>query len=321
MTSKYKQQGFAMIASMLIGLTVLGLGCIYYSQYLTKQRIVRNADSFYNRVLYLKTQIHAYANDRYQDGWSIDGSAIFPIALSDLEGDYVPTCSSADNEQGFCMAVNQTPWGEIAYDDYRVVGVPDDETAEYYRAEIDLHLPDKDDDALKFEREATLSLFAQLPNIVYDDDENLVTVRIDRPDKAFAYEGLVKRSGDDSELLGDWDVGGDYSVTNARDYTIRNSDGSQKIVSRGLVELYSLENEDRLKKPACPTGTQPQIKLALGYIKITNEYELTGSQKPYLIETTDTDWQVGLKIRVKRLSSDEFETITTGEILAFTQCK
>lgn len=321
MTSKYKQQGFAMMAGLLIGLTVLALGSIYYSQYLSKQRIVRDANSFYNRVLYLKTQIHAYASDRYQDGWPINGSGIFPIALSDLEGDYVPTCSSADNAQGFCMAVNQTPWGEIAADDYRVVGVPDDSTAEYYRAEIDLHLPDKNDESLKFEREATLSLFAQLPNIVYDDDENLLTVRIDRPDKAFAYDGLVKRSGDDSELLGDWDVGGDYSVTNAKDYTIRNSDGSQKIVSRGLTDIYTLENKERLQKPACPTGTEPRIALALGKIFISKEYELTGSQKPYLIETTATDWQVGLEIRVKKISTGEYTKTDTGEILAITQCK
>ncbi len=321
MTLRHKQQGFAMLAGLLIVIGTLAIGGIYYSQYLTKQRIVRNSESFYNRVLYLKTQIHAYASDHYQDGWPINGSGIFPTELSDLEGDYVPECSAADNAQGFCMAVNQTPWGEIADEDYRVIGVPDDYAPEYFRAEIDLHLPDKDDAALKFEREATLSLFAQLPNIVYDDDENLLTVRIDRPDKAFAYDGLVKRSGDDSELLGDWDVGGDYSVTNAKDYTIRNSDGSQKIVSRGLTDIYTLEHEDRLEKPACPTGTEPRIALALGKIKVPKEYELFGSQKPYLIETTDTDWQVGLEIRVKELSSGEYTSVNQGEILAITQCK
>ncbi|MFW9688756.1 type II secretion system protein, partial [Vibrio parahaemolyticus] len=61
MTLRHKQQGFAMLAGLLIVIGTLAIGGIYYSQYLTKQRIVRNSESFYNRVLYLKTQIHAYA--------------------------------------------------------------------------------------------------------------------------------------------------------------------------------------------------------------------------------------------------------------------
>ncbi|MEJ3625926.1 type II secretion system protein [Vibrio vulnificus] len=321
MKSLHKQQGFALIAGLLIVIAVLSIGSVQYAQYLSKKRILSNTESFFNRVLYLKTQIHAYANDHYLQGHAINGSGIFPARLTDLEGTYVPACSLADNQNGLCRKVTQTPWGEIGASDYRRVLVTAPSGANYYRAEIDLKLPVKDDAALKFERSATLSLLAQLPNIVYDDARNLITLRIERPDKAFSYESLVKRSGDDSTLLGDWDVGGDFSITNTRDVTIRNANGSQKLVSRGLSNVFTLQHGDMLQKPQCPTGLNPSINLALGYVRIEGDYQLIGSQKPYLISETATHWQVGLELRVKNLITNDFDKKNTGEILAITQCK
>ncbi|MCU8277682.1 type II secretion system GspH family protein [Vibrio vulnificus] len=321
MKSLHKQQGFALIAGLLIVIAVLSIGSVQYAQYLSKKRILSNTESFFNRVLHLKTQIHAYANDHYLQGHAINGPGIFPTRLTDLEGTYVPACSLADNQNGLCRKVTQTPWGEIGASDYRRVLVTAPSGANYYRAEIDLKLPDKDDAALKFERSATLSLLAQLPNIVYDDARNLITLRIERPDKAFSYESLVKRSGDDSTLLGDWDVGGDFSITNTRDVTIRNANGSQKLVSRGLSNVFTLQHGDMLQKPQCPTGLTPSINLALGYVKVESAYQLIGSQKPYLMSETATHWQVGLELRVKNLITNDFDKVNTGEILAITQCK
>ncbi|RZR37618.1 type II secretion system protein, partial [Vibrio vulnificus] len=152
MKSLHKQQGFALIAGLLIVIAVLSIGSVQYAQYLSKKRILSNTESFFNRVLYLKTQIHAYANDHYLQGHAINGPGIFPARLTDLEGTYVPACSLADNQNGLCRKVTQTPWGEIGASDYRRVLVTAPSGANYYRAEIDLKLPDKDDAALKFER-------------------------------------------------------------------------------------------------------------------------------------------------------------------------
>ncbi|WP_045409837.1 hypothetical protein [Vibrio jasicida] len=323
MKSLHKQQGFALIAGLLIVIAVLSVGTVHYAQYLGKKRILNNTESFFNRVVYLRTQIHAYANDHYLQGVGINSPSIFPARLTDLEGTYVPACTTANNKNGLCMKVNQTPWGDIAASDYRRALVTSPSGANYYRAELDLRLPDKDDPALKYERSLTLSLLAQLPNIVYDEARNLITVRIDRPDKAFSYESLVKRSGDDSTLLGDWDVGGNFSITNTRDVTIRNSNGTQKLVSRGLSNVFTVNHGDKVQKPACPTGTTPSINLALGYVKVEGDYQLVGSQKPYLMSsgTTATEWQVGLELRVKNVITNEFKIENKGEILAITQCK
>ncbi|MGD1336105.1 type II secretion system protein [Vibrio harveyi] len=319
-----RQRGFALMAGLLLALGVLSVGCVYFAKQVAKQRVINNSESFYNRVLYLKQQIHAYASNQYiNNGYPINGKGIFPQRLQDLERDgFFAKCSDTDNQKGLCMKVTQTPWGEIADKDYNIVGVPTSAAPDFYRAEVTLRLPAKSG-AMKFERNATLSLFSQMPNIVYDETENTITVRIDRPDKAFSYEGLVKRSGDDSTLLGDWDIGGEHAIMNAKDYTLKNADGSQTLVSQGLSHFFTAKHQDKVPKPRCPVGLKPSIKLALGYIEINKKYQLVGSQKPYLITSGETasEWQVGLEIRVKNLDTGDFDTANTGEIIAITQCR
>jgi hypothetical protein len=291
----HKQKGFALMAGMLIFITVLSVVTIQYSQYLSKKRILNNTESFFNRVVYLRSQIPAYANTRYLQGSPINGPTIFPRRLTDLVGDYVPACSTTNNNKGLCMKVNQTPWGNIGTRDYRVIRVRPQNGASYYRAELDLKLPAKNDPALKYERNVTLSLLAQLPNIVYNDARNLITVRIDRPDKAFSYESLVKRSGDDSTLLGDWDIGGQHSITNARDYTIKNSDGTQSLVSRGLSSVITVKHNSKITKPSCPQNMQPRLNLAVSSVDFdVSKYTYSGKIQTRLIEEKNKFWVVGL---------------------------
>nr|AKN37823.1 hypothetical protein [Aliivibrio fischeri] len=316
-----KQRGFASIVALLIVGAVLIIGIQQWSMYKTKHRIIANSQSFYHRVLFLKTQFHAFANDQYLAGTNIASQYIFPFKLSDLEGDYIPTCTEADNQEGMCFRYNQTPWGEIAEEDYAVIPIPDVYAPTHYRAELTLKLPDKSDEALSFDRDVTLQLFAQMPNVIYDDTANTIILRIDRPDKAFAYESLVKRSGDDSTLLGDWDVGGEHAITNAKDYTIKNDDGTQQLVSRGLVNISQVEHGDFIDKPQCPTGQEPDLTLSIHTVTITNDYTLTGSIKPYRLSETATQWQAGLVIRAVKNSTGEPKKLHEGVMNAFIQCR
>lgn len=318
-----KQKGFAMLASMSIVLGVVLIGSMWIGEYSARKRIANNTESFYNRIVYLRTQIHAFMNDRYLEGHKINGAVIFPNWLGALEPKYIPACTDADNRKGFCMKVNQTPWGMIEHADYRVVPVPKDDGSgvSHYRAEFDVKLPDKNSEALKYERRSTIAMLGKIPNVIYNDTNNTITVRIDRPDKAFGYESLLKRSGDDSTLFGDLDIGGNYAITNAKDVTIRNSDGSQKLVSKGLSQTYLLKHGDMVKKPSCPSGTTAKIILGLGSISVKKEFELTGSQRPYLVEDNARDWKVGLAIRVKNLNDGQYDVRNDGEIIAIVKCE
>ncbi len=311
----------ASVVALIIAMGAALLFVMEFTSTLTKNNIKANSQSFYNRLLFLNTQFHAYANDRYLAGQGINTPHIFPFELQRLEGDYIPVCSDADNKEGYCFKYNQTPWGEIAKDDYQVLPVGNPGAPTHYRAELTLKLPDKDNDALKFDRQMTLSMLAKMPNLFYDEPNNTLIMRIERPDKAFSYESLIKRSGDDSTLLGDWDVGGNHAITNAKDYTIRNSDGSQQLVSTGLVKIFQVNNKDFIDKPKCPEHQQPDLTLSIHTVTITNEYTLTGSIKPYVLSESNTQWQAGLEIRVVLNSTGKAERISTGVMTAFVQCK
>ena len=316
-----KQGGFASIVGLIIVAAALIIGVMEWSSMMTQKRIKDNVDSFYNRIVYLTTQFHAFASDQYLSGTNINSSFIFPVNLSDLEGDYIPTCSEADNENGHCFKYNQTPWGEISDSDYQKYPMPNGINPSHWRAELIIKLPNKDDEALKFDREATLQLFAQMPNIVYDEPNNQIILRIERPDKAFAYDSLVKRSGDDSTLLGDWDVGGNHAITNAKDVTIRNRDGSQQLVSTGLVKILQVKHRDFIDKPQCPKNQQPDLTLSIHTVSISNKYTLTGSIKPYVMDETVSQWRAGLQIRVLINSTGKADILNTGHLTAFVQCK
>ena len=318
-----KQQGFALIASISIVLGVVTIASIKMAEYSSKQRILNNSESFFHRVIYLRTQVHAFVNDRYLEGWGINGAAIFPNRLGALEPKYIPACSDADNAKRFCMKVNQTPWGEIDDRDYRVVGIPKDDGSgiSHYRAEFDIKLPAKNDDAFKYERNVTLAMLARVPNIFYDDANNILTVRIDRPDKAFAYESLVKRSGDDSTLLGDWDVGGNFAITNTKELTIRNTNGSQTRVSNKLTDIYTVEHGDWLDKPSCPNGLSPVINPVITSVEPHRDYNLTGGQRAYRLAETADRWQLGLDVLAIHKTSGTKRFLHGGVITALIQCK
>ncbi|MGR6863397.1 type II secretion system protein [Aliivibrio salmonicida] len=308
------------MVGLLITLSFLSYAFVLYSEKAQKERIKSDTQSFYNRLLFLKQQIHAFNADQYQNGRHINSAELFPATLQNLEGVYVPPCLPADNAQGFCFLIDQTPWGKINYEREPLVTPTGTNT---WRAVMRFTLPDQSDPAFTTELSMSISMLTQIPTNEYDPALNQMTIYVNRPDMAFAYDGLVKRSGDDSTLLGDWDVGGNHAITNAKDYTIKNSDGSQKLISRGLSNVFTLEHGDTVEKPSCPNGLEPSINLALGYIKVEGNYQLVGSQKPYLIEagTNDSQWQVGLALRVKNLTTNKFNELNSGEILAITQCK
>ncbi len=317
-----KQKGFAGMAALLIILSIASFGVIKYSEAMNKKRIVDNTESFYNRVLYYRKQFHAYISDRYQAGWGINTASIFPTSFSALEGQYIPTCSTADNDNGLCMKYNQTPWGDIPASAYRVVPIPNAASPTHYRAELVINLPDKNNQALNFEREITLQLFAQTPNIVLNDISNTLTLIIDRPDKAFAYDSLVKRSGDDSTLTGDWDTGGKFAITNVKDVTLVASDGSQILLSNKLSKAFDVRHGEYVVKPKCITGQSPKIIRGIGEIDIdTRYYTINGGTRTYIMSQTSTHWRLGIATQVQRKSDNRNFVSHGGRITGSSSCE
>ncbi|MGR6858843.1 type II secretion system protein [Aliivibrio salmonicida] len=317
---KNKQKGMASIVGLIIAAGAVLLFMREFSYILTQKNIRDNSESFYNRLVFLNTQFHAFANDRYLAGQGINTPHIFPFELQRLEGDYIPVCSDADNKEGYCFKYNQMPWGDIEKDDYQVVPVGNPGAPTHYRAEITIKLPDKNNTLLVSDREATLRMLAKMPNLFYDKPNNTLIMHIERPDKAFSYESLIKRSGDDSSLLGDWDVGGKHAITNVRDVTIANSDGTQRLVSTGLVHVLEVKTGDRIFKPSCPQGLKPKIRLNVASTFITSLETQTGSFKAFVDNETNQYWEIKLEIRGKDNDTGNSKIINDGTVTAFVQC-
>ena len=322
-----RQKGW--VAPLMLGATLVVSAMMLYavekSRAWQRQQVLDNANSFYNRVVYLENKIKAYVTGHFQMGYPINGEQIFPYDLYQLVSrGYYPECSDADNEDGLCWKVNQTPWGELDYYDYRVHAYPDRANAQYFYAEIKYQLPNPSDPALANELRATRTLLAQLPNGRYDESTHVFTLRIDRPDKAFGYESLVKRSGDDSTLLGDWDIGGLFSITNARDYTIRNSDGTQKLVSNHLSSTLLVEDGAKIPKPSCPNNLEPKIYLSISSVGEIDhsKYRYAGGVRTYLDKdkTTALEWVVRLDVAVWEKDTNKAAVVHDGQLVITTTC-
>ena len=314
----------ASVVALFIVAGALILGIQQWSAMLTKKQIQNNSKSFYNRIVYLQTQFKAYQSDQYLSGTSINSQFIFPIHLKDLEGDYIPTCSDEDNQKGLCFKYNQTPWGEISDSDYRLVPLPNGINPTHWQAELDIELPPKNDEALKYEREVVLQLFgANMPNILPNEEKDKITIIINRPDKAFAYESLVKRSGDDSTLLGDWDVGGEHAIMNAKDFSVQNDDGSQTSISNKLVSIYSMSHGDWVDYPKCPTGQKPSITPVISRIDSQSGYKLLGNQRAYVLldDSIRQRWQIGLDVAAQNINTNKNTILHNGTVSVFVQCK
>ena len=312
------QGGFVAMVGLLITLSFLSYAFVLYSEKAQKERIKSDTQSFYNRLLFLKQQIHAFNADQYQNGRHINSAELFPATLQNLEGVYVPPCLPADNAQGFCFLIDQTPWGKINYEREPLVTPTGTNT---WRAVMRFTLPDQSDPAFTTELSMSISMLTQIPTNEYDPALNQMTIYVNRPDMAFAYDGLVKRSGDDSTLLGDWDVGGNFAITNVKDVTIKNSNGTQTVVSDGLVNVFLVKHDDIVDRPNCPEGKESIINLMIGEITTPKEHTSTGRIRAYLQSTSATQWRVGLDNIVKKDSDGDIKINHSGYLTAITQCK
>ena len=312
------QGGFVAMVGLLITLSFLSYAFVLYSEKAQTERIKSDTQSFYNRLLFLKQQIHAFNADQYQNGRHINSAELFPATLQNLEGVYVPPCLPADNAQGFCFLIDQTPWGTINYERQPLVTPTGTNT---WRVAMSFTLPDQSDPAFTTELSMSISMLTQIPTNEYDPVLNQMTIYVNRPDMAFAYDGLVKRSGDDSTLLGDWDVGGNFAITNVKDVTIKNSNGTQTIVSDGLVNIVKASHDALIDRPNCPANKKSIINLMIGEITTPKDHTSTGRIRAYLKSTNSTQWRVGLDNIVKKDSDGDIKINHSGYLTAITQCK
>ncbi|GAL27729.1 hypothetical type IV pilin PilA [Vibrio variabilis] len=189
-----------------------------------------------------------------------------------------------------------------------------------YYAKLEFSVPDEGDDLFKTQYNAMHEFLSPISGMTWDDTTNTMTYRIDKADLAFAFDGLVKRSGDDSWLLGDWDVGGRFAITNVRDITIADDSGGQISVSDKLTIIQTGQHGDWVNKPRCPPGQAPELFPSIVEASVGSDYTSTGSQKAYKLAENTTQWQLGLDVIVTRNSDGQRMPLHNGVINALMQC-
>jgi len=250
--SRLKQRGFG-VASMIVTL-VLFAGFSYFIMQLgvtlKAESIKAKAKGFYAQVDDIKNAIRAYQIDKISQGES--GVFIFPSSWTDLVPHYLPDCTTADNQAGLCRKAEQTPWGA----NIQLTRISASALTPSHN-QVVIPLPPVTDD-FKFEHDVHVSALLQLPFARFNQSANNITWQVHRNGEELEHDGLVKRSGDDSTLTGDWDVGGNYAITNAKDFTVRNSDGSQRSLAAGTVAMVA-KHDQRIDKHKCPSGLTADI--------------------------------------------------------------
>ncbi|CAK1810075.1 putative type IV pilin PilA [Vibrio crassostreae] len=319
MNSALKQRGVGLVEFLITLGLILAIVGISYPVYHNYQED-KKAKAYGEHIRVLIERIHQYQYYKItEEGVDATSKASWPATLDNLMNDYPEqywgSCTIDRELNGECKLPDYVPWSPSRLRTYFYTDLTHIPAFNEHLV-IRLPLSELDSDPKEWTRWS--SVLINIPGAKRTGNDIDITLR--QATLALMYENIVMRDGSVT-LTEDWDVGGEYGITNAKDYTILNSDGTQKIVSKGLVNVVTVKHGERVYKPACPQGTTPDIMLSIGNIYIASDYELTGSQKPYLITTTNDYWDVGLEVRVKSLITGDLTKSSSGEITAFTQCK
>lgn len=315
------QRGLGLI-DVLFAIALLGLVYAGVAKWALINKEKNAAQDYRNRIEHVVEALQKY---QYQQKTIKPPVAVidqFPTNLNDLvtpDEQFWINCTVADEAARRCVRPDYLPWSSlrIGYEAGRKTVTIGSDLKDIAYAELTFPLSSTTIQPIYRAKWATELLKVPYAKALSNGD---ITVMVYDPLLSQLYDEFLQRDGS-VQLTDDWDVGGDYAITNAKDLTLLNSDGTQKIISKGLVNVITVKHGDRVDKPSCPDGMAPDIMLSIANIYIGSDLELTGSQKPYLMTTTDRYWQVGLEVRVKSLITGQFEKATTGEITAFTQCK
>ncbi|MFA0154496.1 hypothetical protein [Vibrio sp. 10N.261.46.A3] len=136
---------------------------------------------------------------------------------------------------------------------------------------------------------------------------------------SIAYSEMVWRNGSKT-LTGDWDVGGAHGITNAKDYMIAASDGSQISVSRRLVTIEGVSHLDDVMKPKCSKGLSPNLILNFGGINTDHRYDYLGNFKAYILTQNSNYWTVGIEASLRNKNTKNLEVTNLGKATALVQC-
>ncbi|QDF68714.1 hypothetical protein FJQ87_18595 (plasmid) [Shewanella sp. SNU WT4] len=315
---KRHQRGVVGVLSFLICLSFLSLLFLEFATAKTREQQLSQAAPFYDRMKHIIQQINAYQMDQVGRGLTtVNGLGIFPHAWSLLEPYYLPSCNYSDEQKGLCLPSRKTPWGT----EMQITLAYSADANRFPQMTISIPMQPKND-TFALERDAYISALGKLPGTRMDESKNAIQLVISRLDNAIQHDGVVKRSGNNSTLTGDWDTGGKFAITNAKDVMIRNHDGSQRNLATAVIDTFVAKHGDRVNKPKCPTHLKPDIQVAIKGVfphSEANRFNEVSMQKAYTTPYTNY-WVIGLDYYAVNKISSKWVFMHDGEVSVSLRC-
>lgn len=320
MNSPFKQRGVGLvefILTLVLSLIIFIAALPFYNDYQTDKK----AKAYSEHIRGLIERIHQYQYYKItEEGVDATSQASWPTTLDNLMNDYPEqywgSCTIDQELNSECKLPDYVPWSPSRLQTYFYTDLTHIPVFnEHLVIRIPLHELDKN--AKEWTRWS--SVLIDIPGAKRAGNDIDITLR--QATLALMYENIVMRDGSVT-LTEDWDVGGAHGITNAKDVTLRASDGSQIPVSSKLSESTTARHGEWVDKPQCISGQTAQANLSIASIDVdTRYYTLLGGLKPYILSQTATQWRVGMSISVKVNSTGQEAVITSGEVLLTASCR
>ncbi|CAK1765071.1 Type II secretion system protein [Vibrio crassostreae] len=320
MNSALKQRGVGLVEFLITLGLILAIVGISYPVYHNYQED-KKAKAYGEHIRVLIERIHQYQYYKItEEGVDATSKASWPATLDNLMNDYPEqywgSCTIDRELNGECKLPDYVPWSHSRLSTYfytDLTHIP--AFNEHLVIRIPLHELDKD--AKEWTRWSNVLI--DIPGAKRAGNDIDITLR--QATLALMYENIVMRDGF-TTLTGDWDVGGAHGITNAKDVTLRASDGSQIAMSSLLSKSTTARHLDWVQKPKCIQGQTPQANLSIASLDLnTRDYIILGGVKPYILTQTATQWRVGISISVKQKSTGRETILTSGEALLTASCR
>lgn len=319
--TKNKQKGLGLL-DVLFALALLGLIYAGAAKVLMTQKETNAAQNYRIRIEQVIEALQKYQYQQHTTKPPVPVIDEFPTELNDLvtvDEQFWINCTEADEVAKRCIRPDYVPWTKqrIGYEAGHKGITIGSEIRDVAYVEMTFPLSNSVIEPMYRAKWATELLKMPYAKAQSNGD---ITVMVYDPLLSQLYDEFLQRDGSVT-LTDDWDAGGNHAITNAKDFTIANSDGTQKIVSEGLVDVWTVEHGDKILKPSCPANTEPKIALSISYIRVNKEDKLSGSVRPWVQSETSDYWEVGLSSRVNVVDTGEIKESFLGKIQALTFCR
>ena len=311
------QRGFGLVETAITLAIVLAIAGITLP-FLLEQRKDDEAKAYANHIRVLIERIHQYQYFKItEEGVSPSSKESWPATLESLMTDYPlqywNSCSAAEEQNGDCVQPGFVPWSRSRIASY----FQTDASNPAFNTHLVLRFPLSELASEPKDYTRWSNVLMDIPGAQRVGNDIDITLR--QATLALMYDNIVMRDGY-TTLTDDWDVGG-HKISNAEDFTIRNSDGTQTSIAQGLVTIYHVKAWEEFAKPSCPEGLTATPQLSLASVDVIYPYTITGSLKPYIASETATTWAANIDAYVINTETKEYNVLNSGEIMAMVQCK